>query len=312
MKFKFAHMDAGENVFFSRQLEALRAQAFDVQHAELKGMQLVPVKSDFNIGAVEYTYRVFDQVGKAIITSDGSDKGPRADIKGFETTVRFYLAKASYGYNMEEVRNAMMAGLDLQNRKAIAARKAIAILTDNAILLGSTHPDLAGTGLTGLFTASGTEVYTVPTGDAGSTLWSTKTPDEIVRDLHGMVFQVEQNSNEVEKCNTLVLPLAVKGLVMSTRMGDGSNQTIMQHFLESNGSIKTVEFSQKLNSSSAWTGRRAVAYNKSPDKLEAPIVTEFEQLPPQYDGFEAVTHCQAKIGGTVIYFPKSVVYADNI
>jgi hypothetical protein len=275
-------------------------------------MRLVPTKTDFNIGAVEYTYYVYDKVGKAVITSDGSDKGPRADIKGSMTTTKFYLAKSSYGYNMEEVRNAMMAGLDLENRKARAARDAIAILTDNAILLGSTHPDLAGTQLTGLFTTSGTEVYTVPNGDAGSTLWTTKTPDEIVRDMHAMVYQVEQNSLEVEKCNTLVLPLAHKGLVSSTRMGDGASVTILQHFLASNGSITAVEFSAKLNSSTAWTGKRACAYNRSPDKLEAPIVVEFEQLPPQYDGFEAVTHCQGKIGGTVVYFPKSIVYADNI
>lgn len=312
MKYQFAHMDAAENIFFSRQLEALRAQAFEVQYAALKGMMLVPTKTDFHIGAVEYTYRVFDKVGEAIVSSDASDKGPRVDIKGFETTTKFKTFKASYGYSIEEVRNAMMANLDLSNKKAKAARDAIAILVDNAILLGSSGPKLGGTGFTGLFTASGTEVYTVPVGAANSTLWSTKTPDEIVQDMHGMVYQVEQNSNEVEKCNTMVLPLALKGLVSSTRMGDACNQTILQHFLESNGSIKTVEFSQKLNSNSAWTGRRVVAYNRSPDKLEAPIVSEFEQLPPQYDGFEAVTHCQCKVGGTVVYFPKAIVYADNV
>jgi hypothetical protein len=305
-------MDEDTNVFFSRQLEQLRAQAFEVQYAALKGMQLVPVKSDFNIGAVEYTYRVFDKVGTADVLADYSDVGPRVDIKGFETTTKFRRFGDSYGYSIEEVRNAIMAGLDLSNRKATAARDAIAILVDDSILLGSAAPKLGATGFSGLFTATGTEIYTVPNGGSNSTLWSAKTPDEIVQDMHAMVHQVEQNSNEIEKCDTMVLPLAVKGLVSSTRMGDGSNQTILSHFLETNTSIKTVEFTQKLNANSAWSGRRAVCYKRDPQKLEAIIVTEFEQLPPQYNGYEAITLCNCKVGGTVIYFPKSIIYADGI
>lgn len=312
MKFRFDNMDASENVFFSRQLEQIRAQAFEVQYAELKGVSLVPAKTDFHPGVEEYTYRVFDKVGRAMLSSNGSDKGPRVDLKGFETTTKFKTLKDSYGYNIQEARNAMMASLDLNGRKAKAARDAIATLSDDAILLGANGAGLGGSGFTGLFTLTGTETYAVPNGAAGSTLWTSKTPDEIVQDMHGMVFQVEQNSNEVEKCDTLVLPLSRKGLVSSTRMGDGSNQTILSHFLETNGSITNVEFSQKLNSNSAWTGARSMAYKKDPSKLECLIAVEFEQLPPQYDGYEVITHCQARIGGTICYFPKSAIYGDNI
>lgn len=312
MKFRFDNMDSSENVFFSRQLEQIRAQAFEVQYAELKGTMLVPAKTDFHPGVEEYTYRVFDKVGRAAVSSNASDKGPRVDLKGFETTTKFKTLKDSYGYNIQEARNAMMASLDLNGKKAKAARDAIAVLSDDAILLGANGTGLAGTGFSGLFTLSETETYSVPNGAAGSPLWTAKTPDEIVQDMHGMVFQVEQNSNEVEKCDTLVLPLARKGLVSSTRMGDGSNQTILSHFLETNGSITSVEFSQKLNANTAWTGARAMAYKKSSDKLECLIAVEFEQLPPQYDGYEVITHCQARIGGTICYFPKSVIYADNI
>ena len=314
MKFRFDNMDASENVFFSRQLEQIRAQAFEVQYAALKGFDFVPAKTDFHPGVEDYTYRVFDKVGRAMLSSNGSDKGPRVDLKGFETTAKFKTLKDSYGYNIQEARNAMMAQMDLNGRKAKAARDAIMTLNDDAILLGANAPDsqLVGSGFTGLFTLSGTEVYAVPNGGTGSTLWTSKTPDEVVQDMHGMVFQVEQNSNEIEKCDTMILPLSRKGLVSSTRMGDGSNQTILTHFLETNGSIKRVEFSQKLNANTAWTGARAMAYKKDPEKLECLIAVAFEQLPPQYDGYEVLTHCQARVGGTICYFPKSVVYANNI
>ena len=79
-KFRFDNMDASESVFFSRQLESIRAQAFDVAYPELKGFKLVPAKTDIHPGAEQYTYRVFDKVGKATLSSDMSDRGPRIDI----------------------------------------------------------------------------------------------------------------------------------------------------------------------------------------------------------------------------------------
>lgn len=314
LKYRFDNMDASENVFFSRQLESIRATAFDVQYAELKGFSLVPAKTDIHPGAEQYTYRVFDKVGKATLSSDMSDRGPRIDIKGFEQTSKIRSLKDSYGYSIQEARAAMMASLDLSGRKAKAARDAIAVAMDDLILLGtaSSVESAASAGLGGLFTQSSTQVYTVPSGSGGSQLWTSKTPDEIVQDMLGLVFQIYQNSNMVETPDTLVLPLARKGLVSSTRMGDGSNQTILSHFLEVNGMIKRVEFSQKLNSNSAWTGCRMVAYQNDASKLEAIIPIEFEQLAPQFDGYEVLTHCHARIGGTVVYFPGSIGYADNI
>lgn len=310
MKFRFDNMDASENAFFSRQLEYIRAKAFEVQYAPLLGFQLVPPKTDLHPGAEQYTYRVFDKVGRAMISSDASEKGPRVDVKGFETTQLIRSLKDSYGYSIQEARNAMMAQNDLPLRKASAARTQIATLMDDIILRGDT-----ASGLQGLFTLSNTDTFNVPNGGAGSPLWTTKTPDEIVQDMHGMVFQVEQNTMTVERCDTLVLPLERKGLVSSTRMGDGSNQTILSHFLETNGSVKNVFFSQKLNSTagSSWgASGRAVAFKRDSEKLEAIIPVEFEQLAPQYDGYEVLTHCHARLGGTVAYFPKSIIYATGI
>ena len=309
MKFRFDNMDASENAFFARQLESIRAQAFDIQYAELKGFQLVPVNNSFHAGTEEWTYRVYDRVGVAAISSDASDRGPNVEIRGFEQTQKIRTLKDHYQYSIQEAQASMMANANLDGRKATAARAAIATLHDDIMLTGN-----ATAGLKGLFTLTGTETYATSTGAAGSTLFTAKTPDEIVQDLHNMVYQVNQNSSMIETCDTLVLPLARRGLVMSTRMGDGSNQTIYSHFMETNGMIKTVEFSQKLNTAPAgeWVGTRAMAYKKDPSKLECLMPVEFTQLAPQWDGFVVRTHCHARTGGVCLYFPKSVVYADNI
>ena len=46
--------------------------------------------------------------------------------------------------------------------------------------------------------------------------------------------------------------------------------------------------------------------------LEAICPIIFEQLAPQFEGYEVLTNCHARCGGVVLYYPKSVSYADYI
>lgn len=308
---EYPRMDTVPNAFFSRQLEEIRAGAMEVQYAALKGMQLVPMRGGLNPGAAEFTNRVFDKVGSAALLATGQSRGPRADVFGVESTIKYRRFGSAYAFDKEEVRNAAFAGSDLPQRKANAARWTLALKHDNALLLGSAGPgDLTTTGFVGLFTASSTCVYTPTTGTA-TTTFAGKSPDEIVNDLIGMENLIITTTLEVEQPDTLVLPLEVRAQ-MQSRMGDGSDVTILKHYLNNTDNIKTVVFSQKLNSNSAWTGRRAVMYARNPDKLEGLTSIEFSQDPPQYVGWETVTECEMKTAGLFVYVPKSICYADGI
>jgi hypothetical protein len=142
-------------------------------------------------------------------------------------------------------------------------------------------------------------------------VWDGKTPDEIVNDLIAMENLIITTTLEIYQPDTLVLPLNVRPLIQS-RMGDGSDVTILKHYLSNSDNIKTVVFSQKLNANAAWTGRRAVMFMRSPDIIEHVTSIEFSQDPPQYVGWEVVTECEMKTAGCFVYVPKAICYADNI
>ena len=305
-KFKFPRMDASENAFFSRQLEHIRSGAFEVAYPQLKGRTLVPVSHEVNSGAEEFTYRVYNMVGKAEVGSDYSSEGPRADIFGAEYTSKVKGLKSSYGYSIQEARAAMMAGLPLSAKKARAARWVVEKELDEIIWLGNTD-----VGLTGLANQSGTSTYTVPAGIGGTT-WEDKTPDEIVADLCGIQNGIVSDTKELEIPDTLVLPLTSFNLINSVRMGDGSDTTILRYFLGMSPYVKSVESSFKLETAGAGSTKRMICYNKSPDKLEAIIPQEFEQLAPEQRGYEVITQCHARSGGVVVYYPKSISYGDGI
>lgn len=305
--------DAGESLWFARQLEYMRPGLFEVLYPELKGKQIIPVNNSVHPGAEVYTYRAFDKTGKAIVISDYSKGSPRSDVKGLESTQVIRGITTSYGYNMQELRAAMLAQLPLDVRKAMAARDLVERTLDNLIFYGD-----AASGLSGFVNLStGTTSFTVANGGtSGTKLWRTKTPDEIAADMHGVVNAVVTNTLEVEQPDTLVLPLKAYAIAASRRMADGSNQTVLDFFLKTSPFCKQVipthklDYAQRAN----WTGTsgRMVALKQDPMKLEAIIPQEFEQLPPQMDGFETVTICHARSGGVVAYYPASIAYGDGI
>jgi hypothetical protein len=305
------HLDASEQAFFSRQLEHVRNKSRDVLFPEFKGRRLVAVDHEADPADEVITYETYQEVGYAEWAKDKS-KGPRVDLFGKETTTPVRGMKASYAYSLDEMRKSMKTGKDLPGRKANAARRAIEQLIDDAIFIGS------GPGLKGLLNQTGTTVYTVPNGAAASPTWALKTPDEILKDLFGIESKIISDTLEIERPDTLLLPLSSYQLIATKRLGDGSDTTILKHFLETAVSITRVERTHKLESAvaagvpGAWTGKRMVAYNASADKLQAPVPLEYSQLPPQVDGFEVITHCEARSGGVVLYYPKSLAYGDGI
>lgn len=306
------HLDAAESVFFARELLQVRTQAFEVQYPEFEATKFVPVKTDIDPAIEEYTYQVYDSVGKAELVASYSTTAPRADVHAREAPLQKIRGiVSSYGYSFQEMRASMLANKQLDVRKANAARRSIAQEVDEILAFGSTK---LGATMRGILTLPGTETYAVPNGAAGSKTWASKTPDEILADMYNMELQLIVNSNNVERPDTLLLPLSSYGLISQRRIGDGSSDSILAQFKKNCVAIKNIEPWYLMESAphSEWTGRRAMAYRKDPEKLEALLPVEFEQFPPQIDGFETKTNCHARIGGVVLYFPKSVIYADGI
>lgn len=298
--------DASESAFFARQLEHIRSGVFETAFPELKMNLLLPMNTEVNPGAEDFTYEAFSKVGTAELSSDYSTDGPRADVTGVDFTSKIRGIKASYGTNLQEMRAAQMAGLPLSMKKAVACRTAIEQKLDRVAFLGD-----ADLGLSGLYTLADTEDYTVPNPGAG-TEFENKTADQILTDLNGIVHGIVNASNEVEKPDTLLLPLSSFNLINTVRMPDGDSNTVMRFFLSTNEYITSIISHTRLETAGAAGVKRMVAYKRDSMKLEMIMPQMFEQLAPEIRGYETVTQCHARTGGVVAYWPKSIGYGDGI
>lgn len=302
-------LDASESLNLRRALEHVRAKTYDKKFPQFKGRLLVPVDNSVDTADTSVAFDSYTEVGKAEITGDYGTEAPSVNASASSAAQLIRGIQTKYAFNLQELRAASRAGTGLPVRKANAARRAIEQVHDRVMLLGDTT-----WGLNGLFTLSGTNTYTVPLGAGGSAAWATKTSDEVLADLNGIVNQGINDTNEVETFDTIVMPITAKQYITDTRMGDGIDGTILDFFLKSHEGRISVESSLKLQAAPAaeWTGRRMVCYRKDSDALVAVIPQEFEQLAPQTVGMVTTTYCHSRTGGVQVFLPKSITYGDEI
>lgn len=303
----FQMLDAAQSVFFARQLEMIEATLYNVKYAALEATELVNTKP-VHPGAESYTYRQFDRRGVAVISSTYQTGSPRVDVDGKEFTAYLRSIRVSFGISIQEIRNAQFANTDLETFKALAARRAIAEKLNSIGLLGSAEHNLIG-----LYNQPNAGVYTVPAdGTGASTLWSTKTPDLILRDMYGLVDKIPTDTLEVERPKRLLIPYSRLRFIQAKRLGTGDGLlTVLQAFQAARPGIE-VRGALFLDTAGVGPSARMIAYDPDPMNLEWLVAVPFESFPVQLHGMEYVTECHARAGGVVVRYPLTMCYGDGI
>jgi hypothetical protein len=296
-------LDANETALFARQLEDIDSQLFRVEYPELKGSALVPVKSDINPGAEEYTYRSMNSAGRAALLSNYGDDLPRVDVQGAEESTKLKSYGDSYGYSIQDMRRAKMAGISLENERAMAAREVLARKLDTVIFFGDTTA-----GLTGFANNSGVSLVSPTTGT-----WLTATGDQILADLLKLERAAFTDSKGIEAPTTIALATSSYAIAATKPIGTDVNKTVLEFFLKQSLFVKEVDHSWQLETANAGgTGPRAICYAKKPEKLQALVPVEFESFAPEPRNLAFVINCHMRAGGTIIRFPGSVRYMDSL
>ena len=301
-------LDAAESVFFARQLEYIKSRTYDEKLAELRYQKFLPISQEAGSGATEITYRSFRGFGMAKLISDYAHDYPRVDIGGTEVTVKVKNYGISYHYNILEIRRAAKAGLNLEQRRANAARRATEQKLNTVAWLGDSVA-----GLQGFIKYPGTTEYTLPADGTGvSKLWTTKTPDLIIRDLNGLVNAVVITTKGVESIDTILMPIAQLTYLKNTRMGSNTDTTIYKFFTDNNPGI-TLDWVQELdNAGTGGTIDVIVAYKRDPEHVTFEVPNFFEAFEADKEGLSYKVPCIATTAGVIVYYPLSVAWAEGL
>lgn len=296
-------MDANETAMFARQLEDIDSELYRAVYPELRGSQIVPVRTSISEGAEEHTYRVMDAAGVSRIIANYADDLPRVDVQGKEVTAKLFGHGASYGYSIQDLRRSRMSGLPLDSERAETAREAIARKNDEIIAHGE-----SSISITGFYNNANVSLVAPITGNW---LLDATTGDQIVNDLMKMERAIMVDSNAVEMADTVVLPPGPFAVANTKRLAN-TETTALEFFLKKSMGVKNAEVWARGSLADAeGDGPRIAMGRKDPKALQALLPLEFYQMAPQQKGLGFEINCDARAGGVIFRRPKAWRYMDG-
>lgn len=300
--------DANESIFFARELEHIRSKTYDIQRPKLTAWELFPIDTSVPAGAKTITYRQYDTVGMAKVIANYADDLPRADVVAKEFTSPIRGIGDSYGYDVQEIRYAQMTGTSLDAKKAAAARKAHDQKINQLAWTGD-----AVSGLPGFLSNTNIpEVVLAADGTGSSKLWSTKTPDQILRDMNAVVNSIYTVTKGVHRANELWMPLDQYTYIASTARSSTSDTTILDYFLSNNPFVQRVVPVIELDGAGTGGLDMMVAAENSIDNYQLNLVMPFMQHPPQPRNLAFEVPCESRFGGVTIERPLAFAFAEGL
>lgn len=299
--------------FLIRQISHIEQQVWEVKYPDITYKEFVPVDNSANPWAKSVTYFAMDRTGKAAWHNHAARDIPLADVsrEKFETEV--HMATIGYKYDLEELNQARMLGQNLPSEKAAAARRAYEELCEDVAYVGDTAK-----GFEGLFNSSAVTAADVANGAATTPEWTTKTPDEILKDVNDAITGVWITTKEVAMADTVLLPLAQYSLIATKRLDATSDKTILE-WVEANniytkitGQKITIRARRQLTGAGESATDRMVVYRRSPEVLKLHIPMPLQFLAPQPVVFDFLVPGMFRLGGVDIRLPKEIRYYDSI
>lgn len=299
--------------FVVSQASHIESEVYKTKYPELNYAELIPVDYSASEFVPSVTYFSMDVAGSAKWTNGNAKDIPMVGASMNKTETPVATAAIGYGYGFEEIGYARQLGVSLSSDLAVAARRGYDQLVYDIAFDGDDDK-----GFEGLFAYTGVAQATVENdGTASATEWSTKTPDQIIRDVNDTLIGIHAATKTVELADTLLLPVTSWQYISSTRL-TGTNRTILEFIQKANvytaqtGQPLTIQGHRGLETAGASSAKRMVAYRRNPQVLKLHIPMEHRFFAPQIEGFFVQVPGMFRLGGLDIRLPKAVSYKDGI
>lgn len=313
--------DAAAFNFVVAQSYTINPRVYETKFPELPWNELVYVDTsapEWTPGIITF---VSSTAGAARWYSGGAKDVAKADVSMDKVQNAVHMAAIGYGYDLEEVGQAQLLGMDLGTRKGVAARRAY-----NEFMWNVTQTGDTAKGLKGLTNQTGVTAGTAPADGTGSvTTWfdaggtATKTPAKILRDFNSIIIGSFLDSNTVEMADTVLLPFEVLAWLGVTPISDTNSQTILSYIQQNNfytqqtGQRLTIRGVLGLDTAGAGSTRRMAAYANREDVVSLHLPMPHRFLPVYQDGpmnFEVPGIFRT--GGVDVQRPGAFRYLDGI
>jgi hypothetical protein len=228
-------------------------------------------------------------------------------------------------YTIMELESAAKLGRPIDQQKFQALQLKHQMDIDEMVYIGDSS--LSALGLINNDTSRGGTITAQPVAQStitASTLWSQKTPDEILADFNTALTSVWAASAWAVLPSRALIPPAQFGLLSTQKVSQAGNVSTLKYIQENNvltasGQGKLDIFPLKWCIGSAvggttgtiGTGDRMVIYTKDQDRVRYPM-TMLQRTPVQYDSLYHKTTYFCRLGQVEFVYAVTIGYFDGI
>lgn len=296
--------------FVLSQVAYVEREVNEIVYPDIQYPSLIPVDTSAPEWVKTVNFFSSDKFGKAEWLNGNSDDMPRAGSERTMYASSVYMAGIGYGYGLEELEQAKLAGVNLTADDASAARRAYEEFVDGVLLRGD-----AAKGFVGLFNNPSATAITAPNGNWGSL---ATTAQQALADVNAGLLPTFAGTQYTSIADTLVLPYE-----RLQRLGEillpNSSETLLGFLQRSNvytfqtGRPLTIRGAYGLMGAGAGGTNRMVAYLRSPRVLKAHIPMPHRFLTPYAAGpLRTEVPGIFRLGGLDLRLPQSFRYVDGI
>ena len=294
----------GDALIRPQDLNAIDRRVYEPNASELKARSIFSLKTDIPAGAKTYSYDVLTRSGVAKILAPGANDVPLVDADLTEETVKIYSIAAAFNISVQEVREAQMAGRQLDVTKADIVRKAIAEKENQIAFSGDSKY-----GIKGLTDAVGIQVYAAPQNEAGaSTQWKDKKGKEIVADIRKAKNMINKLNGHT--ADTLLLtPDSMEELEKT--FNEYTQQSALE-YIRSQNWFQRIETVNDLKGKGLTGTNCFVVLDSSPNVVELGIPLDITRHPQEYAFPNTKVPFEERTTGLIIRYPMAIVRVDGI
>lgn len=295
-------LDAQDQVFFERQLTTVKKTVQQAEFPEFLARTLFPTSFEVDPADETIIWEYFTRTGIAKIVNNYANDFPNVSVKGEENISRVKSLGDSYEYNIQEIRASSRANRDLKSMKALAAKEAMMMLENKLAFFGNTKNNIPG-----FITNPNVPIGPVASDGVGnSPLWADKSSDQIIRDVSLMIAEIRNVTKNVERPDTVLMPITAWNELKVARTGAAGDMTIARFLQVNNPEITSWVDVPEFETAGPGNSRLMAAYKRDPSRLTMEIPLEFEQWPETLVGGNYNIPCHQRFGGVLIYKPLSI------
>lgn len=237
---------------------------------------------------------------------------PGVSVNGQKIVTPLRLLGREISYSSVELERSQLTGQPIDAQKTDAMNTLYQMNTDQMVYVGSS--DVAATGLINNASVVATGVAT---GLSGSTLWSQKTPDEILADVNTLLSSTWSASAFAVCPGKLLLPPTNFSYIASQKVSSAGNVSILKFLQENsialsiNGKELDIQPVKWLTGAGSGSSNRMVAYTNEEDRVRFPMVP-IRRETAYYQGIRFTAPYIWAFGQIEFVYPETVQYADGI